>query len=274
MSTSHCLKAGSILLMSLTVSAHASLYPASLDHKSDVIKRALVDSSVAAIVEPDTHMAATNWINKAQRNLELGNYKTARSQLLEAGRLLYPMTPNSDLVLSESKKRHWLAEIDRVMTTLMPVANEIAERKQADQQQLALAAFLQQNGRDALTAEDLDTANQHFNNAYNILQQQIVSLRSGDELVIEQPDSQSRAGWEDAERRFADWRFFADWMIEQAEAMEADAQLIISGNEAADALYADAQLLAQNANWDDAVKLMDKAYRVLEQNWRKAGVDI
>ncbi|HEY5717815.1 MAG TPA: hypothetical protein VIS52_04920 [Motiliproteus sp.] len=275
MRTIRCIKAAlPVVALSLSITAQANLSLEELTHQSEVIQRSLFDSSVTAMTEPNVHAEASGWLMRAKRNLEVGNLKTARSQLLEAGRLLYPMQPLSSVNLSDDKQRAWLNQIDAAIATLLPVAYDISAEKGKRSATLGAVKFLQDNGREALASGDLPLADRLLSQAYNGLQQEIVDLRSGDEFVIEQPRAATRAGWEDAERRFVDWRFSADWMIQMAEAMGTDPQLIRTGNQAADSLYREAQSLAQQANWQDATRMLDSAYRVMEQHWRQAGVDI
>lgn len=271
----HCLTAAlPALALSLSINASASLSHEELSQHHEVIQRSLHDSSITAMTDPAVQASASAWLTRAQRNLEAGNLKTAHSQLLEAGRLLYPMQPQDRVTLSQPKRRDWLNQVDDAIATLLPVAHDIAAEKGKRSATLGAVKFLQDNGREALASGDLPLAERLLSQAYNGLQQEIVDLRSGDEFVIEQPGAATRAGWEDAERRFADWRFSADWMIQMADAMGTDPQLIRSGNQAADSLYREAQSLAQQANWQEATRMLDSAYRVMEQHWRQAGVDI
>ena len=110
--------------------------------------------------------------------------------------------------------------------------------------------------------------------AYNILQAEVANLRSGDFLTIKLDDSTDREAWEEAERRYLDWRFTADWMEQSALSLGADPQLIATGSELAESLYEEAKAHAAEKQWAAAVDSIDRAYAVMEEHWRAAGIDI
>ncbi|WP_207061043.1 hypothetical protein [Motiliproteus sp. SC1-56] len=256
---------------------HANLYQPSeqeLSHRIAVMERAVADSSVTPLYSAEQRNAKLDLIESARRHSQAGNQKTALAQLEEAGRKLYPMAPRDDIVLSGDKQRQWLDQLARGYDSLLPVAQEIAAQEGADPARLHDSRATFDAGLAALERGDLDAAERQMTEAYRALQGQLVALRSGEELVIAQPDPGTAEAWREAERRYADWRFFADWMGESAQELGVDPSLVQAGSAAADRIYQQASAKAEAGEWMEATRQIDAAYRVMENHWRQAGIDI
>jgi hypothetical protein len=59
-----------------------------------------------------------------------------------------------------------------------------------------------------------------------------------------------------------------------APTLQADANAIAIGRSEADAIYREAVTLAESGQWQAAVQTIDRAYLVMEDRWREAGIDI
>jgi hypothetical protein len=59
-----------------------------------------------------------------------------------------------------------------------------------------------------------------------------------------------------------------------ATTLEADAEALASSRSEADAIYRQAVTLAESGQWQAAIETIDRAYLVMENRWREAGIDI
>lgn len=213
-------------------------------------------------------------LDRAEQQVEQGDVEGALDLLEQAGRMLDPAEIVDTPGLEGAKRLEWLGKIDKVMETILPAAYEIAKEKDGATTNLDWVKGQLDEGRAAWKAGDLDRAETLLVTAYNVLQTEVATLRSGDLLTIALDSEDTREAWEDAERRYIDWRFTADWIEGSAAALGADPELIATGSRLAEVYYEEAKTHAARQEWAEAVAALDRAYAVMERHWRQAGIDI
>jgi tetratricopeptide (TPR) repeat protein len=188
--------------------------------------------------------------------------------------MLYPVGSGDGTALQGKKRLEWLESVSEVTAALLPPAYGIAEEKGGGTTRLDQIAQRHEAGLRAWEAGDIDLAEEVITAAYRDLQTEVAALRSGDLLTIDLPSNDTREAWLEAERRYLDWRFTADWMEQSAAAMGADPEAIATGSRLAQEIYDQAAAHAARGEWAAAVEALDRAYAVMEEYWRLAGIDI
>jgi hypothetical protein len=238
-----------------------------------IMERSVTESSVTDLYSDEQRDAKLDLLDRARARADQGDIDGAMELVDRAGRMLYPM--QSSGAAPEGEKRvEWLEKVEKVMGAILPAAYEIAMEKGAGTAKLDEVARQYEQGRAARADGDIDRAETLLIDAYNILQLEVASLRSGDRLSVTLPESGTREAWEEAEQSYLDWRFTADWMEQSAAALGADPDLIATGSRLAEKFYQEAKAHAAGQRWDKAVVAVDRAYAVMEEYWRAAGIDI
>ncbi len=240
----------------------------------DVMERAIDQSSVTPQHSSEQRSQLLALIKEAKVLYLTGNVKTASYLLDKAGRELYPMKAAEGIPLSGVKQQQWLDQMARVISAIIPVAEGIADEKGMGKDFINHSSDLYVQGRAAQANGNADEAERLLTDAYDALQSAVLMLRSGDQLVIQQPSDGSQQAWIEADRRYQDWRYFADWMAQTSDQLGIDAQLVDRGSLEADNLYRQAKLKADSALWLQAIAQIDQAYLTMENYWREAGIDI
>jgi hypothetical protein len=271
------LSATGTALLGLSLAAQANTLRPTPNEVQDQIR--IMETSVTASSVSDRYSEAQrdaklDVLERARQQAAMGNQTTALDLVEQAGRLLYPMERHDRVTLTDGKRKAWLVEIDQVMATVLPAAFNIAEEKGLVHDELLAAASLREHGVAKLEAGDIEAADNLLVDAYNRMQAAVAGLRSGDELIVSLESDDPRLAWAEAQRRYQDWQVTADWMAAIAPTLEADANAIASGRIEADAIYRDAVTLAEGGQWQAAVETIDRAYLVMEDHWREAGIDI
>lgn len=248
--------------------------PENVREQIRMLENSITESSVTGRYSEEERQAKLELLARAKAQADEGNVNTAMDLVEEAGRMLYPMEMSSTVALEGDKRLEWLEQMHGVMEAVLPAAYGIAEEKGRSTARLDHVEAQRQAGLAAWQSGDLDRAETLTVSAYNTLQAEVAAMRAGDRLTIELPSNDSREAWEEAERRYKDWRFTADWMEQSAEEMGADPALIAEGSRLADEIYGEAAGYAQEQHWARAVEAIDRAYRVMEEHWRLAGIDI
>ncbi|MDX1594119.1 MAG: hypothetical protein R3298_07715 [Gammaproteobacteria bacterium] len=248
--------------------------PDEVEQRIRIMETSVSASSVTPLYSENQRDAKLALLERARDQVERGNVTTALDHVEQAGRLLYPMERRDRVTLSDDKRREWLWAIDRVMDTVLPAAFGIAEEKGVVNDDLVTAASLREHGIAKLAAGDLEAADNLLVDAYNRMQAAVSELRSGERLVVSIERDDPRLAWAEAERRYQDWQVTSSWMQAMAPSMGADPQLIAEGLSAGDAIYREAVDLASLSRWHAAVETIDRAYLVMEEHWRAAGIDI
>ena len=241
--------------------------------KIRMMERSVTDSSVTDRYSDIEREAKLELLDEAKSRADQGDIDGAMALVERAGRLFYPVEATG-VTLEGEKRIAWLERVDKVIVTILPVAYEIASEKDASTVKLDEVTRQHEEGRAARAAGDIDRAETLLITAYNILQSDVAGLRSGDLLTIALPESDTPEAWEEAERRYLDWRFTADWMEQSAAALDADPDLIATGSRLAEGYYQEAKAHAAGQQWAKAVDAIDRAYAVMEEYWRAAGIDI
>ena len=264
------------LFTSVPAAAEKAARPGTEEVRDQIrmLENSVTRSSVTHRYSEEERQAKLDLLTRAQAQADQGNINTAMDLVERAGRMLYPMEMTSTAVLDGGKRREWLEQINRVTEAVLPAAYGIAGEKGQGTAALDSIAQQRDEGLAARDAGDVDRAETLIITAYNRLQSEVATLRSGDRLTIELPSSDTREAWEEARRRFQDWRFTADWMEQSAATMGTDPEAIAAGSRIADGIYQEAESHAEQQQWAEAVKAIDRAYAVMEEHWRLAGVDI
>ena len=265
-----------LLLMTGTPMAEEPTRPSPEEVRDQIrmLESSVTESSVTHLYSAEQREAKLDLLARAEAEADQGDVDAALALVEQAGRMLYPMQMEGANALDGDKRREWLARVSAVIETILPPAYGIAEEKGRGTANLDRVARQRELGLSAWQAGDIERAEALIITAYNRLQSEVAALRSGDLLTIELPLNDTREAWEEAERRYLDWRFTADWMEQSAEAMDADPAAIATGSRLADDIYKEAAAHAQQQRWAAAVKAIDRAYAVMEEHWRLAGIDI
>jgi hypothetical protein len=265
-----------LLLMTGTPMAEEPTRPSPEEVRDQIrmLESSVTESSVTRLYSAEQREAKLDLLARAEAEADQGDVDAALALVEQAGRMLYPMQMEGANALDGDKRREWLARVSAVIETILPPAYGIAEEKGRGTANLDRVARQRELGLSAWQAGDIERAEALIITAYNRLQSEVAALRSGDLLTIELPLNDTREAWEEAERRYLDWRFTADWMEQSAEAMDADPAAIATGSRLADDIYKEAAAHAQQQRWAAAVKAIDRAYAVMEEHWRLAGIDI
>jgi hypothetical protein len=264
-------------LLGLTLATQATtLRPTSAEVQDQIriMETSITDSSVTDRYDDTQRQAKLDLLERARTQAAQGNQTTALVLVEQAGRLLYPMERSDRVTLTEAKREAWIREIDQVMTTVLPAAFAIADEKGVVSDDLLTASSLRQHGVAKLEAGDLEAADNLLVDAYNRMQSAVAGLRSGDNLTVSLVTDDPRLEWAEARRRYQDWQVTASWMEAIAPTLQADANAIAIGRSEADAIYREAITLAESGQWQAAVETIDRAYLVMEDRWREAGIDI
>jgi tetratricopeptide (TPR) repeat protein len=264
-------------LLGLSLSTHANTLrpsPGEVQDQIRIMETSVNASSVSSRFSDTQREAKLELLERARTLAAQGNQTTALDLVEQAGRLLYPMERRDQVSLTDAKRRQWLNDIDRVMVEVLPAAFAIAEEKGVVSDDLITAASLREHGVAKRDAGDLDAADNLLVDAYNRMQAAVAELRSGDQLTVELERDDPRLAWAEAERRYQDWQVTASWMATIAPTLEADAEALASSRDEADAIYRQAVALAESGQWQAAVETIDRAYLVMEDRWREAGIDI
>lgn len=239
-----------------------------------MMEKSVTDSSVTHLYTAEQRDAKLELLTRADAEANQGHVDAAMALVEQAGRMLYPMEMQDEVVLEGEKRLEWLEKISAVTEAILPAAYSIAEEKGASTGNLDRISRQRDEGLAAWEAGNVDQAETLIITAYNLLQSEVASLRSGDLLTIALPSNDTREAWEEAERRYLDWRFTADWMEQSGAALGADPETIANGSRLAEEIYQEARAYAAQGKWAAAVKTIDKAYAVMEEHWRMAGIDI
>lgn len=238
-----------------------------------IMERSVTGSSVTDLYSDEQRDAKLDLLDRARARADQGDIDGAMELVEQAGRMLYPVQSQGVTVEGETRAE-WLKAVEKVTGAILPAAYEIAGEKGAGTAKLDEVARQYEAGRAARAAGDIDRAETLLIKAYNNLQLEVATLRSGDRLSIALPESDTREAWEEAEQRYRDWRFTADWMEQSAAALGADPDLIATGSQLAEKFYQEAKTHAAGQQWGKAVDAIDRAYAVMEEYWRAAGIDI
>ena len=238
-----------------------------------IMERSVTESSVTDLYSDEQRDAKLDLLDRARAKADQGDIDGAIKLVEQAGRMLYPVQ-SSGSVLEAEKRVEWLERVESVTGAILPAAYEIAGEKGAGTAKLDEVARRYEAGRAARAGGDIDRAETLLIDAYNILQLEVAGLRSGDRLSVTLPESDTREAWEDAEQSYLDWQFTAEWMDQSAAALGAAPDLIATGSRLAEEFYQQAKAHAAGQRWGKAVDAVDRAYAVMEEYWRAAGIDI
>ena len=238
-----------------------------------IMERSVTESSVTDLYSEEQRDAKLELLDRARDKADQGDINAAMELVEQAGRMLYPME-SSGAMLEGDKRAEWLERVEKVTGAILPAAYEIAGEKGAGTAKLDEVARQYQAGRAARAGGDIDRAETLLIDAYNVLQLEVAGLRSGDRLSVTLPESDTREAWEEAEQSYLDWKFTAEWMEQSAAALGADPDLIATGSRLAEKFYQEAKAYAAGQRWAKAVDAIDRAYAVMEEYWRAAGIDI
>lgn len=261
-----------ILALGLTTSAQGSTgtQTETIENQISFIEQSVNSSSVTALHSEEDRARKLRLLQLARGHLEQNQINTAMELVGQTGRLLYPMNPK---ITNAEASESWTSDVVEVIGAMLPVAYEIALAKGEDT--TALRSVKERFEVYTLErASGIDLSLSFLIETYNELQSEIVLLRSEDYLTIALPTGANSQAWQDAERRYHDWRFTTEWMVSMADSMGVDGNAIYEGNLKAENLYQLASEHADEQSWALALATIDQAYLSMESAWRQAGVDL
>ncbi len=235
---------------------------------------AVMQSSVTPTLNDQLKSEKLALIDDARSQVELGNYRTAEGLLKKVAQNLYRMKPDQPMGDTPQLSMNGARAIWAAMDAMLPQAQRIAREKQASEAQLQQVERNHHLARAELEANDLAGASDLLLGSYRVMKQHIADLRSGERLMIELPDPNSREGWMDAAHRYLDWRYFNRELLSAMKNNQLDTGDIDRANADADQMYDLASTIALQGDWRQAVATVDQAYRILENAWREAGIDV
>lgn len=238
------------------------------------LESSIKQSSVTHLYSAEERQIKLDLLARARHEADQSNFEGALELVERVGAMLYPVESGDGVQLTGQKRLEWLESVSEVMAALLPPAYGITEEKGGGMAKLDRIAQRYDAGLRAWEAGEIDLAEEVIIGAYRDLQVEVADLRSGDLLTIDLPSNNTREAWLEAERRYLDWRFTADWMEQSAASMGADPEAIATGSRLAREIYDEAAAHATREEWAAAVDALDRAYAVMEEYWRLAGVDI
>ena len=206
-------------------------------------------SSVTHLYTAEQRQTKLDLLAQARREADRGNFNGALERVEQVGQMLYPVGSGDGTALEGKKLREWLESVSEVTAALLPPAYGIVEEKGGGTTKLDRIAQRHEAGVRAWEAGDIDLAEEVIVGAYRDLQTEVAALRSGDLLTIELPSNDTREAWLEAERRYLDWRFTADWMEQSAAALGADPEAIATGSRLAQDIHDEAAAHAARGEW-------------------------
>ncbi len=239
-----------------------------------VMEHSVNESSVSQYLSPEVVEESQQMLNKARGQARIGNYITAHQIVSGVGQTIYRMNKTETSISGYSSKEVWIREMISVIESLMPAANEIAIEKGRGQNLLSSNQGMYLDGLDAFLSGDMQTAEILIKGAYTGLQNVVSDLRSGDRLVIELPEENTAEAWQDADRRYSDWLFTSQKLIELSQIAPQEAEKARQMLNDAGSRYGVARELANSQKWGEAVTSLDDAFLIMQDSWRVLGIEI
>jgi hypothetical protein len=266
--------ASSLLFVSLNINAN-SANNQSIASKLDFYEFSVTSSSISGLYGKDFKAKQMDLIGRAREQANMGNLLTAEGLLQRVAKNIYAMPGEkqspSSLSIKESERMQMVFD---AVESILPHAQAIAVEKESSIYELAQVQSNVVRAKNELAEDNSAAAKSIIEDAYLQLKQNVAGLRSGDRLYLTIPAPDTREGWQDAAKRFQDWRFLNEYLQAQMVLNGADVDVFEKAQSGADSLYEEATSIALKGDWEAAVERLDVAYRVLEKSWRDAGIDL
>ena len=265
----------SLILVSLNAHSNEST-PNPIFSKMDFYEFSVTSSSISESFEEDYKLEQLALIDRARKQAKMGNLRTAEGFLQQVAKSIYAMpdkrpSSSSNLSYKDSKR---MQSVFNAVDSILPHAQKIALEKESDIYELAQVKSSYLRAKTALSENDAAMAKSIIEQTYLQLKKSVAGLRSGDRLYLTIPDADTREGWQDAAKRFQDWRFLNQHLQSEMQYNAESAEVFEQATALADGLYEEASSIALMGNWKSAVEKVDLAYRVLEKSWSQSGIDI
>lgn len=266
--------ASSLIIVSLNVNANAG-NSQPIFNKLDFYEFSVTRSSISELYDEDYKAEQLSLIERARTQASLGNLRTAEGLLQQVAKSIYAMpgqNQSSPTLSYKDSKR--MQSVFNAIDSILPHAQKIALEKESDIYELAQVKSNYLRAKYALSEDDATSAKAIIEQTYLQLKQSVAGLRSGDRLYLTIPAPDSREGWQDAAKRFQDWRFLNQHLQTEMLSNGANPEIFEQARIQADNLYEEASSIALMGDWKAAVERVDLAYRVLEKSWSQSGIDI
>jgi hypothetical protein len=231
-------------------------------------------SSVSQHLSAEVLEESQDKLARARMQAKIGNYITAHQLVSTVGQHIYTMNNTNIPVSGYSSREMWIQEMIQSINSIMPVADQIAAEKNRGQDMLSVNQALYRDGLAALKAGDTNSAEILIKGAYKGLQQVVSNLRSGDQLTVALPAENTPEAWQDAARRYNDWLYTSEKLVEMSQINTMEADEIREMLDAAGSRYGKALALADSHEWGQAVATLDDAFLIMENSWRVLGIEI
>ena len=264
----------SLIFVSLNAHSNEST-PNPIFSKMDFYEFSVTSSSISESFEEDYKLEQLALIDRARKQAKMGNLRTAEGFLQQVAKSIYAMPdkrPSSSNLSYKDSKR--MQSVFNAVDSILPHAQKIALEKESDIYELAQVKSSYLRAKTALSENDAAMAKSIIEHTYLQLKQSVAGLRSGDRLYLTIPDADTREGWQDAAKRFQDWRFLNQHLQSEMQSNGSNAEIFEQASTLSDRLYEEASSIALQGDWKAAVDKVDLAYRVLEKSWSQSGIDI
>ena len=266
--------ASSLLFASFNITANTDNQN-TLFSKLDFYEFSVTRSSISDRYGEDYKAQQLTLIERARKQASMGNLRTAEGLLQQVAKNIYAMPVQKQPTTALSNKdRKRMQSVFSAVDSILPHAQKIAVEKQSDIFKLAEVKSSYLRAKNALSENDTAMAKSIIEKTYLQLKQSVVGLRSGDRLYLTIPSPDTREGWQDAAKRFQDWRFLNQHLQSEMQYNADSAEVFEQATALADGLYEEASSIALMGDWTSAVDKVDLAYRVLEKSWSQSGIDI
>ena len=246
----------------------------SIFNKMDFYEFSVTSSSISENFKDEFKTEQLTMIDRARKQASMGNMRTAEGLLKQVAKSIYAMPdkrPSSTSLSYKDSKR--MQSVFNAVDSILPHAQKIALEKESDIFELAQVKSDYLRAKDALSNNDATTAKTIIEQTYLQLKKSVAGLRSGDRLYLTIPAPDSREGWQDAAKRFQDWRFLNQYLKTEMISYNDNPEIFEQAKLRADSLYEEASNIALKGEWKAAVEKVDLAYRVLEKSWSESGID-
>lgn len=243
-----------------------------LTRLADETARYLTQSSMAARIDPATLRESSRLLASAREEIAAGHLRTAQNLIERAGEPLHVMSDEArrghhpDRAREYQEKREALISISEGVAQVASGKGLRSDVPAAVRASVAGADQLAESGRlvDALAALEA---------SYLRAQREVARLRDGDSEYLPIAVMPPEVAYSDALRRFDERRVLTQLLAREAEAEGVTPDDLRLALNDAEAMLGKARSLAAQADYGQAVQVIEVAYLTVENSWRKAGIE-